>query len=309
MADDLLRSFRDEGEWESQGSFTLDPGKVWQKLGQFALSDPRRYLLHLISWAVGCGASSVEISHERGLLRVVPHGIDVSAAHLPRMVSGETPDSPAWRDLLIATASASRLPGARVTLQAAGTRLLADADGLRLEARGVETEVSWQLEEEVSRLFDWVGRLLGDQTPEIALVRELCAYCEVPVLVGGEPIALPLRLPPIRKALHLAGPGLPVAPEQLATGDIETRPSPGPYSCLVLASTTEILPTRAIYIVRGVTFERPPLQLYGENFVALVNAPHLEKDLSGEGLVDNDDCRQVDAQIARLARELWESPT
>lgn len=308
MEDDLLRALREQGQWDSEGSFTLDPQQVWRKLGQFALADERRYLLHLVAWAVGRGASSVEITQQVGRLEVRPRGkLAAPPAPLQNLLTGEMLNGSGWRDLLIATATAARRKGSRVVIEEGATLLRADSSGLSVEF-GREAGALWSLEEDVSRLSHWFSRLLGDQAPEVALLREWCAYCEVPILVNGEAIGLPLRLPPVRKGIHLVGPRLPITPEALAAGDIASRPSPGTYSCLVLASSAEILPTRALYIVHGITFERPPVQLYGENFVAVVNAPYLEKDLSGQGLVEDETLREIDEQVARLARELWESP-
>lgn len=310
MDDELLRSFREQGQWDSEGAFTLDPEQVWRKLGQFALADERRYLLHLVSWAIGRGATAVEITHEVGRLEVRPRGpLALPTGYLESLLGAPGSAAPGARDLLIATSTAALRKGARVTFEAQEQRLLADADGLRLASGGAANPI-WLLEESVSRFSNLVGRLLGDQVPEVALLREGFVHSEVPICVNGEPIGLPLRLPVVRKGIHLAGPPqLPITPEELAHSEILSRPSTGSFSCLVLSSRHAILPTRALYIVQGLTFERPPVQWDGENFVVVVNAPGLEKDLSGQGLVENPALREIDDQVTRLVQELQESPS
>jgi hypothetical protein len=313
--DDLLRPWRAEGQWDSQGSFTLDPAQAMEKLRAFALAQPRRYILNLVSWAVAAGATSFDVTARAGRLEVVTPGLPLSYGELRELFSERLTDEASllsWsalarRELTVATITASGLPQARVTLSGQGGRLTCRPGGFQLESQG-DGPTRWLLEESRS-LIGWVGRALRDETLEIPILRESCAHAEISITVNGAPIYRPLALPRIRKAIHLVSPAaLPVEPEQLADPTVESRPSPGAFSALVVASTTPILSTSALYLVRGVSFEMPPVEVYGTNFAVVVSAPELRKDLSGTTLVRDERCRLIEQQVAQAARELWDSP-
>lgn len=315
MTDDLLQPWRNEGRWDSQGSFTLDPARALEKLRSFSLAEPRRYILGLVSWAVAAGASSFDVSVRAGRLEVVAPGLLLSSKELGELLGErslteeETPSlsSLARRELAVATITASGLPRATVTVGGDGARLVCGpGSGFRLEP-DPGRQACWRLEERWS-LRSWMGRTLGEETLEVPILRQACAYADIPITVNGSPVYRPLQLPRIGKAVHLVGPAaLPVEPEQLAGNDVQSRPSPGLFSALVVASTTPILSTPALYIVRGVSFDMPPVEVYGTNFAVVVNAPQLRKDLSGRGLVEDAQCESIRQEVARVAQQLWDS--
>jgi hypothetical protein len=303
--DDLLSSWKGEGRWDSEGSFTIDPVKALEKLSRYTLEEPRRYILSLISWAVASGATTIDLTVKAGRLEVAVPGATLSHEDLLGLFADAGMSGVASRELAIATITASRLSQARVTLSGVDACLTMSAKGFKIEPHDGQ-QTMWRLEEPKSML-NWVGRALGDEGLEVPLLREFCAHAEVPITVNGLPIFRPLDLPRIRKAIHLSGPPLPLEPEQLAANNIESRPSPGAFSALVVASTSPILRTNALYIVRGVSFEMNPVELYGQNFAVVVNAPELSKDLSGRGLVANEECLRIHSEVAKLAQELWRS--
>lgn len=305
-ADDLLGPWRQEGRWDSEGGFTLDPAQALQKLRAFALEDPRRYILGLVSWAVASKAVSIDVVAKAGRMEVSVPGVSLGSGELAGLFGDSGLSHLASRELAVATITASGLANAKVTVFGSDACLVVDSKGFVLQPHQ-GADVVWRLDEPRS-LFGWVGRVLGDESLEVPLLRELCAHADVPITINGAPVYRPIELPRLRKAIHLTGPALPIEPEQLAGNDIEIRPSPGPFSVMVAASTTPILRTRALYIVRGVSFEMPPVEHYGENFVVVVNAPELTKDLSGRGLVGNEECQRIQVEVAKLAQELWQSP-
>jgi hypothetical protein len=303
---DLLGPWKDEGRWDSEGSFTIDPARALQKLKAHALAEPRRYILGLISWAVAGQARSIDVMTKAGRLEVAVSGLPLCEDDLRGLFSETGLSGVSSRELAIATITASGLPRARVTLCGHQARLVVDAKGFAIEAAEGGPTTLWRLDEPKSML-GWVGRALGDVGLEVPLLRELCGHSEVPIKVNGTPIFRPIDLPRIRRAIHLHGPPLPLEPEQLAGNHIEVRPSPGNFSALVAASTTPILRTKALYLVHGVSFEMPPVEVYGENFAVVVNAPSLTKDLSSRSLVVNQECEKIQATVDKLAHELWKS--
>lgn len=48
----LLQAYGGQGEYDSSGSFTVDPDKLREKLSRFLLPEPHAYILKLVQWAV-----------------------------------------------------------------------------------------------------------------------------------------------------------------------------------------------------------------------------------------------------------------
>lgn len=304
--DDLLQPWRDEGRWDGEGSFTLDPSRALEKLGRYALEEPRRYILNLVSWAVAGGASGIDIVARAGRLELKVPGLIMRPDQLGELFSQVGFAEMHSRELAIATITASRLRRAEVLVNGPGSCLQVKDGKFRIYPSS-DQAISWQLLEPKS-LLGWAGRVLGSEHLEIPILRELCVHAEIPITVNGLSICRPYELPRVRKAIHLAGPtSLPLALEDLATGVIERRISPGPFSAIVVDSTTPVLETAALYLVRGVGFSMPPVDDLGKKFAVVVNAPSLLKDLSGKGLVENEDLRMIQETVADLAAELGNS--
>lgn len=56
----LLQAYGGQGEYDSSGSFTVDPDKLREKLSRFLLPEPHAYILKLVQWAVAAGASRIK---------------------------------------------------------------------------------------------------------------------------------------------------------------------------------------------------------------------------------------------------------
>lgn len=57
----LLQAYGGQGEYDSSGSFTVDPDKLREKLSRFLLPEPHAYILKLVQWAVAAGAKKIKI--------------------------------------------------------------------------------------------------------------------------------------------------------------------------------------------------------------------------------------------------------
>lgn len=75
--EDLLGRYREAGDLESSGSFTLDPKKAIEKLSEFQLPTPYHWILKLIQSLHLSGASVIDIS--AGI-----HGVQVVSDAAPR---------------------------------------------------------------------------------------------------------------------------------------------------------------------------------------------------------------------------------
>lgn len=72
----LLDGLRREGV-DSEGYFTLNPLRARELLEQFQLSEPAHYVLHIMSFLVGCGARTVQVSSTRSQIRFDAPGAEV----------------------------------------------------------------------------------------------------------------------------------------------------------------------------------------------------------------------------------------
>ncbi|MCA9779168.1 MAG: hypothetical protein KC800_20710 [Candidatus Eremiobacteraeota bacterium] len=57
----LLQAYGGQGEYDSTGSFTVDPEKLREKLSRFLLPEPHAYILKLVQWAVAAGARRIKV--------------------------------------------------------------------------------------------------------------------------------------------------------------------------------------------------------------------------------------------------------
>ena len=60
--DSLLGEMATSGSADSQGAFTISWTRAKEQLAQFALPEPRRYVLNLVASAVASGATFIEVT-------------------------------------------------------------------------------------------------------------------------------------------------------------------------------------------------------------------------------------------------------
>ncbi len=65
-----LSPYLEQGEYDSQGRFTIDPARARELLRDYALPNPRHYVVCLVSFLVGMGARVVH-------LRALPDGLEI----------------------------------------------------------------------------------------------------------------------------------------------------------------------------------------------------------------------------------------
>ena len=62
-AAELIAGLQSDAEFDSDGGFSLDREKAREKMRQFQLADPHRYVLLLVEAAVLRGATTIASSH------------------------------------------------------------------------------------------------------------------------------------------------------------------------------------------------------------------------------------------------------
>jgi hypothetical protein len=132
--DDLLGALRAAGRRETTGGFTLDAAKARDKLREFQLADPSRYILLLMQAMVLRGATHIAVTSDADDIRVIGHG----AAAFTReeltdfyvLLFDDRPP-PGVREIALALNAAMALDPRWVRLEGAA----ADGRGFRLEQR------------------------------------------------------------------------------------------------------------------------------------------------------------------------------
>lgn len=268
--DRLLGAVRHEGALESEGRFTLDPARALELMSRYALPEPRRYVLNLVSWAAAAGASRCVVRTSKGKL-VFEH-------------DGLAPDYDQLR-LLYAD-----FGGGDLALQELAIGLHA--------ARGLGTRI---VEGQAARLIDGVASHgdccgarfeLREQGGWFSRHRELEILAEetlFPMTLNKTELDGTLELPHLARAVWLRGPGtlrLRNLPSQL-----EERS--GSVEALVGIPSVPLLDAPTLGIVRGVRLELPPLP----GCFGVVSLPRGGKDLSQSRWV-------CDPEVLRLLEEL-----
>lgn len=211
--EDLLGRYREEGQVESTGAFTLDPKKAIEKLASFQLPGPHHWILKVVQTLDRSGASFVDISagvrkvtvksdavpegftgidELLGHLLVDPHHCDPCLRHLaaglqgclqtkPRRIGISMIHQGVRRDYELASG------GWREKEQRATSR-----DGSHFELvlqRSVEEGLSSGWFALNTDIFDLFFRRPGSYDRESLVVHDYCLYASCEVLLDGKSIS------------------------------------------------------------------------------------------------------------------------
>jgi hypothetical protein len=195
--DDILARSRSPGAFVERSRFTLARDKAVEKLRQYALRDPRRYILELVSSGVFAGArfmavdvnkdevvvawvggrpfQAVDLEHLFDYLLSRRHGSDNQ--HLIQLAVGVNALLQRSPEML-SIESGDGTPAGTV-------RMDIDTNGQAVQGNP-ETGLMGTY---VTAHFgtDWFARFMNTQhnTPEASLIESHCQYCTVPILLNG----------------------------------------------------------------------------------------------------------------------------
>lgn len=286
--DELLDPLRSQGRWDSHGHFTLDSQQALQKMGRFALPDPRRYVLNLVSWAVASGAGKIAVKIGSGRLELEHDGAGPTRDDLRDLFAGFGSGSLALQELAIGLAAAATLPGARLSVEGTLTRLTLSAGTLKVEP--------WEGRRSRLVVEEKTGWRWPRTSAESELLERYCRHGEADLEVNGRLVSEELPVPLLSRAIMLQGE--PVL--RLDRGGSDIWPCDGGFTAFVGQASVPLLETPVLMVVRGVIFEEAPLP----GLVAFVSAPGLAKDLSQSQLVHNALFGQVRQRLEEMAEEL-----
>ncbi len=302
-AEHILQSLQAAGALESEGGFSIDKEKARDKMRQFQLPDPRRYVLLLVQAAVQQGASRIEFEIDADDMVVWFDGRGFSSSDLDELfvsLFGDRTDGDhrARQELALALNAAlalnprfvevlSQCDGQRSSLVLRpGVEELPSPQGVQEAWSRGGTRVHVKDRFRVGLMLQFFRNVRGELAEE-KILRERVRYATIPIALDGEQISAGIRLGAAfaREPVHAAG----IVGE---VGFVDPHPErPGaPLDPLALQPRLELLNAGVWLTTR--TLPDAPL-----GFVAMVDGTHLRKDVSQTDVV-------LDETFAALEREL-----
>ena len=287
---ELLDQLQAEGELAGRGGFSIDADKAREKLRQYQLAQPHRYVLLLVEAAVLAGASQLRFRIDSDDVELRLSDASFSADALENLYSAlftaprpeaTTTERTRWRasqQLALAVNAAMALNPRWLRIESVGR----NGRGACLDLRGDRKDV---LEPLVDRpqgtlihvkerfrpglLVEFLATLRGREPVEAALLREHCRWSPTPVWLNDELLSGPLSFSAARWIQELQNP----------SGDVHAGPLRG--AALGLRDDGGNLAPAAVEIlVHGVLVERVALDHAVPGFSAVYDGSKLERDVS-----------------------------
>lgn len=287
-ADELIARLAAEGEFDSTGSFTLDPKAALEKLREFQLRDPTRFVLSWVRAAVLLGASRIDIEIDADDVWLRFDGEQLSAADFEVLwssVAGRRGSARvrACRELALGINGAFTWEARAVEVRSGELQVGFDREFAMTNARVAASEPGNCIHAKRPLGWDLVRRRMLDsrgELPEELLLAQACAHAAVPIYLEG-------------KQLNPTPDELPNAWLRVAIDDDERRGwlwlRPGERSQLRV-------------LIAGVEVALVDLPFGGGCVEALVDDPLLPLDLSQEKAVEGE---RWQALLACVSRSRW----
>lgn len=207
MADDdtLIASLRAGGENRGSGAFTLDPVKAREKLREFQLADPHRYVLLLVQAMAMRGATRIDVLVDTDDMRMTSDAAPFTLEELSELyllLFSDAPPPPGLREFALAMNAAMATDPRWVRVECSGP---AGGKGVRLEQRnetadrveavdGLEAGMCVHVRERfrlglIRRFFAAGSNVIREQI----LLLHHCGYANIPIRLGGA--LIPARNP------------------------------------------------------------------------------------------------------------------
>ncbi|MBI5490511.1 MAG: hypothetical protein HY905_24465 [Deltaproteobacteria bacterium] len=281
-ADRLIDELRADGRQDSDGAFTLDRDKAREKLRQFQLPDPRRYVLLLVEAAVLKGATRIDFAIDADDMELRCDGRPFGAADFEQIYASmftpaDTDDLRARRQLALGLNAAMALHPRHVRVECGDGETGATLelrpkrpDRIDAAARvpaGTVIRVKDRFRPGLAVRF---FRNLHDRLAEETCLRAACRYARCDVRLEGRPLA-------VGREQDLAEAGGLHA--EFAAADLRgfvlLRPRAPDRARVRLVSN-------GVLIAEHEEIELPP------GFVCVVEGPRLRKDVSQQDIVRDD---------------------
>jgi len=305
-----LEGYREAGQLDSSGDFTLSQAHAERKLQDFRLPEPRLYVLNLVASAVAGGASQIKFHTDADELWMasdlkISDVRDLKNLH-SLLLSGQT--EPSLSELALGLNGILPIKPNKVNLIACDGKRTATLDwnGQHFTYSDCESSddlpfvklhVKERLGLRVARKF--AARLAGGmlRASGVDAVFRYCNRCPVEVHFNEKLANRPIILGETPYVVF--APGSLAASHPLASFS-RPQKSPGNFSG-ILAPTGRLAPWLTL-VVRGVNFRLPEKALAGKTHPrGVVYADFLRKDLSQVQLVQDKTFEELLSQIQTLA--------
>jgi tetratricopeptide (TPR) repeat protein len=305
---DLITEMQTTGATESSGVFTISTDKAREKLSQFALPNPRLYVLNVLASAVLGGATRIEANISTRQTSIEYDGEPLNPSQLEGLWNQLlNPAKPALHELAVAINAARTLQPAELSVESwsgdRGCRCDIEGDSLRLtdlepkERTGSGTRITVR----ETALKKTVLSLFG--VPERAILRANTYLGPAKVVLDGRELNQTLKIghsPQGAAWLHLKSGhgGLQVqAPDPSwapACMIGEAFFSEGGFEAVLTLGPEDVCKKESLLLIcSGVAFRRPA-ELLGCSFASgVVSTDLLRKNLSHTDLAEDDAYREL----------------
>ena len=315
--DNLLERMQSSGETHSEGVFTISPEKAREKLSQFALLNPRHYVLNLVASAVAAGASRIDVRVKGSEMIFGYDGALLGSDDLETLWNHLLqPRQTALFELGIALNAARTLKPTELSVVSwngeVGSRL--DVRGDRLDVQTL-AQPPWDGGRSENCVTVRLSLLSGGAryafgSPESAILEERALYGPVPITLNGRLLSRTLRLADASTTAAFCRLGetrLPVeAPDlEIATACLVVHDENHALEAtLVLAPLPECRKLGLRIVLNGVSFQRENLALEYPFAAAVVCTGDLGKNLSHSDLAEDERYESLLATLNRGIEDL-----
>ncbi len=286
------------GAVDSTGRFTLHGARARERLREYQLADPHRFVLLLVASAVAAGATSIQIAASVGGLALVHDGQVLSQDDLLGLFSSPfvTGTRPALRLLALGVNSALSLQVTSLAIQS-----WRDGQGWAARYEGEEPRLE-PLRDRPASLTTVQVHYKRRRLQEVAdLLQQECPLCPAELEVNGVACSQPVDFGPCLALRHLpsrlSDPGVRLRvrldPEALLTEEEH----PAGFSALLALGCTPGPELTLVVLGRSFTRELP-WELHGWGLRIVVATDRVKLDLSQSELVE-------DQVLENLQKALW----
>jgi len=199
MTDDILNELRKDGRLEKEGEFRLDPEKAREKLRNFRLPDPHRWVLEIVSAANLMGATKVEFRVDTDEVEATFDGMAFEAEDLADLFNAafrhtRTARDIAAKQLAIGFTAAEALGPSSFILESGTTKLTLAPGQPRVEiipARET-TRIYFRQAFRAAHLVAFFKNLRGT-IAEKTYLKDLAKYSETVVMLDKTRISFPFN--------------------------------------------------------------------------------------------------------------------
>lgn len=279
-----LEELRLEGEFEGEGSFTVNTARAASALQEFMLENPRSYVLNAFSHALAAGAGRVELYKDLDDFKLFHDGDTMSAQQLESLLSlnvDHEQERPTW-ELSVALRGAQALKPKWITVTSGGSCLRIENEDFTVEPCETVTEGTELHVKEAVSFKDYFRA----RSEEHLLLRTRCCFAPVVMSINKEDMRRSWLPPSGLVGEWFSGDGLPERERLESRFELPLKKSEHDhFSGLVYFKAQASKPETSLTIVlNGILFEQS-VDIGWPGSGAVLFCSHLNKDLSHSGLV------------------------